>query len=568
MILNLEDILSPHTNQDDTPFGWKEQPMKGPPFEEPLSIKDSLQPQFSFHSPSLSATVADADSEDDLPSLGQLFKGEIGACPISPIKEAPPPQTNLLEQIQQFVQPPPQLSLESRATLQSASNTKMFLELIRLLCQSGTFAVIDNQLCEYNGIFWERLTPKKAMIAIRRWMSQHLDKEILLSIRQLRELLDMLITDPGLIWDPKDFQNRKLLVNCNDGVYDVMTGEILPSSPAYGFFSFVNVSVHDIGMGSHRYFDLFTQSAFDDSPKQVYLALELLGILIANVNLKKFFVFYGPSHTGKSQFGVFLQKLIGEQFAVSLTSIDDLGGTWTTGSMMEKRLCTCLDIPDQFLSQRVVSIVKQLVGDDPIRGERKYKDAVTFFPDTVLVFATNHPLKVPNAVEQQAFLNRMVVLPFDNPIPEDKQIPQLFEHLLDEIPYIVGQAIHAVKNLADRNFVLTEVVPATNAVYCLQEAARNEDAFAVARFIRECCTFSESDEEATNDLYLDFIGFCHTQNLHACSKIDLPRKILELFPALTSSKRVHGEDRRGIHGIALKRNVKEYNDTLLPCKGV
>lgn len=568
MILNLDDILSTHTNHDDTPFGWKEQPMKGPLLEEPLCIKDSLQPQFSFHSPPLSATVADADSEDDLPSLGQLLNGKIGACPISPIKEATPPQANLLEQIQQFVQPPPQLSPESRVTLQNAPNTKVFRELINLLCQSGTFAVIGNYLCEYNGIFWERLTPNKAITAIRRWISQHLDNGILLSIRQLRELLDMLITDPGLIWDPRGFQNRKLLVNCNDGIYDVMTGEILPSSPAYGFFSFVNVSVHDIGTGSHRYFDLFSQSAFDDSPGQVRLALELLGILIANVNLKKFFVFFGASHTGKTQFGVFLQKLIGEQFAVSLTSIDDLGGTWTTGSMMEKRLCTCLDIPDQFLSQRVVSIVKQLVGDDPIRGERKYKDAVTFFPETVLVFATNHPLKVPNVTEQQAFLNRMVVMPFDNPIPEDKQIPQLFEHLLDEIPYIVGQAIQAVKDLADRNFVLTEVVPATDAVYCLQEAARNEDTFAVARFIRECCTFSESAEEATNDLYLDFIEFCHTQSLHACSKIDLPRKILELFPDLTSSKRVHGEERRGIRGLALKRTVEEFDDTLLPSKEV
>lgn len=568
MILNLQDFLSTlPTDNKNIPAGWKEHPIEGPPMEESVSIQESLLPPFSFHAQALPCAERSADDESP-PSLCSLFEMEMDACPIAPIREEiSSPQADLTEQLSQFLRPP-QLSQEARAALQDTTKNQIHLKLAKLIQQSKAYAMIDGQFCEYDGVYWKRLTMNEAKASIRRWIERHLDKSIMLTPRQLRDLLETLATDPALVWSSQEFESRKLLVNCNDGVCDVMTGEILPSSPAYGFFSFVNVSVHDIGTGSHRYFDLFTRSAFNGSQEQVCLALELLGILISNVNLKKFFVFYGPSHTGKSQFGVFLQKLVGEQFAVSLTSIDDLGGTWTTGSMMEKRLCTCLDIPDQFLSQRVVSIVKQLAGDDPIRGERKYKDAVTFFPETVLVFATNHPLKVPNVTEQQAFLNRMVVLPFDNAIPEDKQIPQLFEHLLDEIPYIVGQAIQAVKNLADRNFVLTEVVPATTAVYCLQEAARNEDAFAVARFIRECCTFSESDEEATNDLYLDFIGFCHTQNLHACSKIDLPRKILELFPALTSSKRVHGEDRRGIHGIALKRNVKEYNDTLLPSKGV
>lgn len=84
----------------------------------------------------------------------------------------------------------------------------------------------------------------------------------------------------------------------------------------------------------------------------------MTGIIICTLNIKYFFLLYGPSNTGKSQLAVFLQELIGKAYSLSIRSINDLGDRWTTGNMFGKKLCTCLDIPNHSLSAETISSLK------------------------------------------------------------------------------------------------------------------------------------------------------------------------------------------------------------------
>ena len=79
--------------------------------------------------------------------------------------------------------------------------------------------------------------------------------------------------------------------------------------------------------------------------------------------------------------------------------------------------------------------LKQFVGDDPIKVEQKYKDSRTIYQKPLLLFAGNHPIRISNITQEQALFNRMVVIPFQNPVAPAQMRQQLYKSLLEEAPY-------------------------------------------------------------------------------------------------------------------------------------
>lgn len=87
---------------------------------------------------------------------------------------------------------------------------------------------------------------------------------------------------------------------------------------------------------------------------------------------------HGESGTGKSQLSNFLRNLLENDACFALNDISQLGERWTTGSLLGKLLCICGDVPNAPLTSKAIGTIKQLTGDDLIRGEFKYQNAFTF----------------------------------------------------------------------------------------------------------------------------------------------------------------------------------------------
>ncbi|WP_191440265.1 DNA primase family protein [Anaerotruncus colihominis] len=429
--------------------------------------------------------------------------------------------------------------------------TSSLVDIAKTLAESGSFAVIHNELCFYDAPVWIRLSKEDAIRRVRSMVNQLSSEKIPLRPRHLSDLVELIKTDPALEIVSTRFVSREFLINCKDGVYHVLSDEIYPPSPNYGFFSYIDISAYAIGKGDGRYFEDFMQIAFNGDEACRALILEVIGILVANIQLKKFFLLFGESNSGKSQFGVFLQKLVGEDFAVSLSSIDDFKKNWTTGTLYEKRLCSCLDLPDTYLPKSVISVVKQIVGDDQIRAEKKFADPFSFYPEVILLFASNHRLKIPNVSSERAFVNRLAVIPFLNAVPESRQIPRLYEKLLQEAPYIIGEAAKALRSLYERNLVLSEAMPTWEALYFPELSATTDTASNIERFVSEKCCLEADAESSSAELYAAFQQYCQLSGLEPCNQIDFSRKLHELFPQLIPLKRVGTKGERGFRGVRI-----------------
>ena len=274
------------------------------------------------------------------------------------------------------------------------------------------------------------------------------------------------------------------------------------------------------------------------------LILEVIGVIISNISVKKIFHLVGPSNTGKSQFARLCIGLVGEAANYSIKGFNDLTSRFGLSPLVGKKLCTCLDLPDTTIGSDTVGVLKQLVGDDPILGERKYKDPFTFYNEATLLCAGNHPLRVKNLDTDDAFIRRIITIPFFNPVPPERWIDHLSEKMLKESGYIVKQAIGALNDLRDRNFVFTEV-----AVPEPYQAVDNQQD-DIRDFIQVSCELHTDAKCSSECLYKAYCDFCSGFARRATSYINFTRLLNKLGLPIESNRYAGGK--RGFKGIRLQ----------------
>lgn len=419
------------------------------------------------------------------------------------------------------------------------------VSLQKFAAQSHRFMVLNGQLCVYHPPCWKKLSDLEAERTIRALVEEY-NQGYCLTQREYAKIREGLLCDPSIPCRTGEINAAENKINFLDGTLDLEMQELYPHNPSDNFFSVLNVRCGDIPSSSSRVFEKFVSHISNGDAEVREQLLQLIALVILRKPLKHFFVLVGPSNTGKTQFGRFLEELVGHEQTVCVRDIHDFDDRWTAGSLEGKTLALCLDLPNSPLPPRAVGIVKQLVGDDAIKAEKKYKDPYTYHHKPLLLMAGNHPLRISGIDRETALLNRMVAICFQNPVQERDMRQALYLDLLNEAPYIVGQAIQSYYRLERNNFKLTQV-PLPQE-YMPQDA--RYDYHSIAQFLEQCCEFVPEAETSTSEIYSAYCAF---------SEMDSPlinfsktlRELLERHPEVSAIKRVGGREQRGYRGIRL-----------------
>lgn len=243
--------------------------------------------------------------------------------------------------------------------------------------------------------------------------------------------------------------------------------------------------------------------------------------------------------------------MIGRENVETVRDISDFSDRWTVGSLQGKLLVACLDLPNGPLPPSAVGIIKQFVGDDPIKGEKKYRNSFTFFRKPLVLLAGNHPICLRNMAEEDAMLNRMVCILFKNPVLLTEQHQQLYKELLAEAPYIIREAIGVFQKLAQRNFNVTRSV--------LPDEFQPEEGCQILRgvqqYVQEFLAFDPNSECTTEDLWNDYSDICMVYHVPQPSKIVFSRALTQVLSSMNALvepvKRACGTESRGYKGITI-----------------
>jgi P4 family phage/plasmid primase-like protien len=214
-------------------------------------------------------------------------------------------------------------------------------------------------------------------------------------------------------------------INCRNGLVNIRTLELTPHDPSLYQTCQIpwdyNPKAQDDRLDA-------ALSAIMADPKTLDVLLTMMGyILISAAPAKKIFFLLGERDTGKTTVCCWLQGLVGREL-VSKIPLESLLENRFAQSGLESRL---VNLPDELrcLSIEDVEHLKALTGaDSDFLVERKNQNAYNARMTCKLVFCANRLPYI--ATVDEAFLNRLVILPFEHQFSSEEINPKV----RDEFP--------------------------------------------------------------------------------------------------------------------------------------
>lgn len=424
-------------------------------------------------------------------------------------------------------------------------------EIAQYLLDNLEIADVGGRLAVFRQPDWEILNPQTARREILAFIAQsYPDVGKYLGSRQLEEIIERLLCSPEIRHLEHLPAANPHAICCSDQLYVWPEGRRLEANHMDFRFSHLEISSIEIGPVPTPYFDDFLRVVAENDEDLCSLILEVIGVILTGYPCKNFFVFEGVPSSGKSQLARFLQGILGETSCFAVNGINELAGRWTTGMLPGKLLCLCSDVPDKPLTANVVGLVKQLTGDDPIHGERKYQNPFVFQNTAKLLFLTNFPLRIAGGRQDAAILQRLVRVPFRHSVPQDQQIPRLYEHLLVEAGGIVWQALQALSDMEERGGGFTEIRDTLDEEVGFIPTLRER----VDEFVHNACISDVTARISTRVLFDAFVRYYTDGSFqNDISPIQFGKAFAESVPQLGDHvKPYRTATERGYVGIRLK----------------
>ena len=330
-------------------------------------------------------------------------------------------------------------------------------ELAQELMRRVNFIIVCSAIYMFNGIVYEILDNETLDRLILKELREPIAEigrpEIISAIRAFVKKEPKLVIDDPTI-DPNFIVFR-------NGSLDIRTMEFADNDPLVFQTSYLNFNYDRYNTHCPN-FEKYLESVSGGDPDIKELMLQTHGYIAScSMDAKSFFLFIGEGDTGKS-LTIGLDTMFFPNDFVSTIELQALGDKFSTGNLANVRLNVGGDLPNKPLTPDVVKHVKGITGNDMMTAEKKFVQPFSFKPTCKLVFATNHPLVLQQRDDQ--FCERLVVIPFDNKIPKDRQDHDLLNKLRDELPAIFNMVLEAFLRLRNNNFEFKKVVNLSNYV--------------------------------------------------------------------------------------------------------
>lgn len=319
-------------------------------------------------------------------------------------------------------------------------------------------------------------------------------------------------------------------LNCANGTLNLRNGEFHRHRKE-DFLTKITGVEYDPAAQCPRWME-FLEGTFAGNAALIEYAQRLAGYFLTGCTTEqKWWMFFGPTASGKSTFILVLRGLLGEYafalpenyFMLSRNESKD----FVSASLAGVRLATCVETNE---GKRLnVAKIKTLSGEDIISAEHKFERPFEFKPKCKLVLGTNYAPHVPAG--DDALWRRSQILPFNVIVPKEKRIAALAAKLLDyEGPGILNWAYEGCRLWQSGG--LEEPAAVVQAV---NEYRSSED--LVADFVGDCIVLEAGARTLMREIYDKYKKWCDDEGTHQRSKKFLGAELKRLGIVMDTGKR-------------------------------
>lgn len=341
----------------------------------------------------------------------------------------------------------------------------------------------------------------------------------------------------------KYYKAQQYLVNFQNCVVDVRTGEIITDRSKYVFTNVLDVEyIEDCTEANCPFFMDFIASSVGVENKDCMF--NVTGFMISPLSgVKKSVFLIGDTDGGKSTYICFLESCVAPEL-VSHVSFQQLADKYFTLQLEGMIMNVSTDNSGQAVGNE--HIFKAVVSNERIEGRALRNNPKTFTPHAKLIFASNKPyvFKHPDS----AIYRRMVIVPFERSIPEDKQDPELLEKLIAERDVICSISVRRLKRFISSGFDFQ--MSEKGQAYLTSRIA---DLNSVKSFLKDRAILDENGAISMANLFETYKGWCKDNSLTADGRNEFRENVLSFSPGIDYRK-VGPREKRiwGFRGIRLK----------------
>lgn len=322
--------------------------------------------------------------------------------------------------------------------------------LAQELNTSNRFIYVAEKLWRYeNGVFLddgEQYVKNQAVHRLgKRWSSRSSDET-------LRYIIDQAHVPQEQVNQVTEY------ANCTNGMLHLPTLELKPHSPAY--LSLSQIPVQWSASASTAIIDEYVAQILPEDAISAFWEFFGSAFITARYFPKNFLVLYGPGNTGKSKLLELMGRFFGKRNvrAVPFQTLAD--NKFAAASLYGKMVNLFSDLSQTEANNG--DFIKTLTGDDPISGERKFKDWFEFKNTARLAFSANHYPKVKSP--DGPYFDRATIIPCGNQFTRLTADPGIVDKLYnpDVLSGMLVRLVQGFQRLINGNG-LTECASITEA---------------------------------------------------------------------------------------------------------
>lgn len=247
---------------------------------------------------------------------------------------------------------------------------------------------------------------------------------------------------------------------------------------------------------------------------------------------KKGIMIVGPTDAGKSTLIKILRYVFGEDNVASQSPSRLADTRWGTARLFGK----LLNMTDEVSAGRLekLSMLKRIMDGNPVEAEQKREKVFEFRPTCEHIYAAN---QTPSASRRDdAFWNRWIVIETPEPVPKDKQNPDLPEEIVEEeAEGILNWLAKGYRDFVENGKKFTYPVD--------WEESRDKwlkYGDSVEQFIQRCIERDENGEISAEELHELHTEFAERRELDTVSQHELTQRVKKEVTSANYSSSGHG----------------------------
>lgn len=338
---------------------------------------------------------------------------------------------------------------------------------------------------------------------------------------RIEAVIALALSEPEIKALAEDFDNDPWLLNCQNGILDLRSGELGEHNPR-ALMSKVAGAPYQPGAACPTWL-AFLNRIFNGDQELISFLQRAAGYsLSGHVGEQCLFFLYGTGANGKSTFTNALQDALGD-YAMKTRA----------ETLMVKRQDSIPEEIAQLAGVRFMlaaelgegqqlneSLIKDLTGGDKLRGRKLYHDSFEFYPAAKPWLYGNHKPIIKSTDE--GIWRRPKLIPFEVTIPESERDPNLSQKLRAELPGILAWAVAGCLEWQRAGLRPPAKVSAATAQYRAEQDL-------IASFLDECCIINSLATVTAGDLYKAYQGWARENGMEkqTLSNVKFSRQLTE-----------------------------------------